>query len=83
VGTPGEDRPRLYFVQVPEGKAVKNRLHLDVMPSDRTQDEEIARLVGLGAKVVRDPRPESGWVPMADPEGNEFDVEISVGELDD
>ena len=57
VGTPGEDRPRLYFVQVPEGKAVKNRLHLDVMPSDRTQDEEIARLVGLGARVVSDPRP--------------------------
>lgn len=83
VGTPGEDRPRLYFVQVPEGKTVKNRLHLDVMPSDRTQDEEIARLVGLGARVVSDPRPESGWVLMADPEGNEFDVEISVGELDD
>jgi len=66
-----------------ESKAVKNRLHLDVMPSDRTQDEEIARLVGLGAKVVSDPRPESGWVLMADPEGNEFDVEISVSELDD
>jgi Glyoxalase-like domain len=37
---------------VPEGKTVKNRLHLDLMPSDRTQDEEIARLVGLGAYVT-------------------------------
>jgi hypothetical protein len=36
-----------------------------------------------GARVVRDPRPESGWVLMADPEGNEFDLEISVSELDD
>ena len=61
---PGEGRPRLYFVKVPEGKTVKNRLHLDVMPPDRTQDEEIARPVGLGARVVRDPRPESGWVLM-------------------
>jgi hypothetical protein len=64
-----------------EGKTVKNRLHLDVMPSDRTQDREITRLVGLGARVVSDQRPEFGWVLLADPEGNEFDLEISVGEL--
>ena len=51
------------------------------MPADRTQDQEIARLVGLGARVVSDQRPEFGWVLLADPEGNEFDVEISVGEL--
>jgi Glyoxalase-like domain len=82
VGTPGEGRPRLYFVKVPEGKTVKNRLHLDMMPGDRTQDEEIARLVGLGARVVSDQRPEFGWVLLADPEGNEFDLEISVSELE-
>jgi hypothetical protein len=75
VGTPGEGRPRLYFVRVPEGKAVKNRVHLDVVPADRTQGEEIARLIGLGARVVTDNRPEFGWVTLADPEGNEFCLE--------
>ena len=75
VGKPGEGQPRLYFMQVPEGKIVKNRVHLDVIPADRTQDEEIARLVGLGATVVSDSRPEFGWVTLADPEGNEFDLE--------
>jgi predicted enzyme related to lactoylglutathione lyase len=52
------------------------------MPADRTQDEEIARLTALGAKVVSDPRPELGWVVLADPEGNEFCVEISAAELE-
>lgn len=78
VGTPGGGRPRLYFVQVAEGKTIKNRVHLDVVPTDRTQDEEIARLIGLGARVVSDRRPELGWVILADPEGNEFCVEIGV-----
>jgi predicted enzyme related to lactoylglutathione lyase len=81
VGTDAEGHPRLYFVQVPEGKTAKNRVHLDIMPNDRSQEEEIARLVSLGAKIVVDNRPEFGWVLMADPEGNEFDVEISVAEL--
>ena len=66
-----------------EGKTVKNRVHLDVMPADRTQDEEITRLTGLGARIVSDRRPEFGWVILADPEGNEFDVEISAAELDE
>jgi len=82
VQPPGGGWPRLYFVPVPEGKTVKNRLHLDVVPADRTQDEEIARLTGLGAKVVTDSRPETGWVTLADPEGNEFCVEISAAELE-
>jgi hypothetical protein len=81
VGLADDGRPRLYFVKVPEGKTVKNRVHLDVMPADRTQDDEIARLTGLGATVISDKRPEFGWVLLADPEGNEFDVEISVSEL--
>jgi predicted enzyme related to lactoylglutathione lyase len=67
--------PRLYFHQIPEGKTVKNRMHLDVLPADRDQADEIARLVALGATVLRDQRPEVGWVMLADPEGNEFDVE--------
>jgi hypothetical protein len=51
------------------------------MPADRTQEEEIARLTGLGARIIIDRRPEFGWVLLADPEGNEFDVEISLTEL--
>ncbi len=78
----GDSRPRLYFVKVPEGKTGKNRVHLDIMPSDRTQDEEIARLIRLGGTVVSDRRPDVGWVIMADPEGNEFCVEMSRAELD-
>ena len=66
--------PVLTFAQVPEGKTVKNRLHLDVSPADRSQDEEIARLTGLGATVLSDNRPEFSWVTLADPEGNEFCV---------
>ncbi len=82
MGMPGEGLPRLYFVKVPERKSVKNRLYLDLMPSDRTQDEEITRLVGLGARIISDRRPEFGWVSLADPEGNEFCVEISRPELE-
>ena len=82
VGTLGEGGPRLYFVKVPESKTIKNRLHLDVVPADRTQDEEITRLTGLGARILSDRRPEAGWVILADPEGNEFCVEISVTELE-
>jgi predicted enzyme related to lactoylglutathione lyase len=74
-------RPKLYFVPVPEPKTVKNRVHLDIVPEDCGQDEEIARLTSLGASVVSDQRPEVGWVIMADPEGNEFCVEKSQAEL--
>jgi predicted enzyme related to lactoylglutathione lyase len=66
--------PRLYFVKVPEPRAVKNRLHLDVVPR-RTQAEEVARLVRLGARVLNASPGGNGWVVMADPEGNEFCVE--------
>ena len=66
--------PTLTFAYVSEGKTVKNRVHIDVSPADREQDEEIARLVALGATVISDNRPEFGWVTLADPEGNEFDV---------
>lgn len=71
---PGPVPPTLTFAHVPEGKTVKNRIHIDVNPADREQDEEIARLITLGAAVIGDNRPEFGWVTLADPEGNEFDV---------
>ncbi|MCX4825777.1 VOC family protein [Streptomyces sp. NBC_01142] len=67
--------PTLTFAHVPEGKVVKNRLHLDVTPTDREQDEEVRRLLDLGARhaVVGQSGDES-WVTLADPEGNEFCV---------
>jgi hypothetical protein len=70
------------FLQVPEGKSVKNRLHLDVQPTDRTRDKEIERLISLGASRVADHhRPDgTGWMVLADPEGNEFCVERSAAE---
>ncbi|GAA2806446.1 VOC family protein [Streptomyces showdoensis] len=72
----------LLFIQVPERKAVKNRVHLDVQPQDRTRDEEVERLLGLGATLVGDHRrPDgTGWATLADPEGNEFCVERSRAE---
>ena len=72
----------LLFQVVDEPKRVKNRLHFDLEPTEQTRDEEIARLAGLGATVVADHRRAdgSGWVTMADPEGNEFDVERSRAE---
>ncbi|KOU12780.1 glyoxalase [Streptomyces sp. WM6372] len=72
-----EGGPTLLFVRVPEGKAAKNRIHLDLKPHGRTREEEVARVRALGASLVSDrTRPDgSGWVTLADPEGNEFCVE--------
>jgi hypothetical protein len=64
----------LVFVPVPERKAVKNRVHLDVNPIGCSQDEEVARLIGLGARPVDVGQGASSWVVLADPEGNEFCV---------
>jgi len=72
----------LLFISVPEAKSVKNRLHLDLQPQDRTRDEEVERVRALGATVVADHRTPDGkgWVTLADPEGNEFCVERSAVE---
>ncbi|UZJ32615.1 VOC family protein [Streptomyces endophytica] len=72
----------LLFVAVPEAKAGKNRLHLDLQPQDRGRDEEVERLLALGATLVADHRrPDgTGWATMADIEGNEFCVERSAAE---
>ena len=77
---PGE--PTVLFIRVPEGKVVKNRVHVDLQPQDRTRDEEVDRLIGLGAKLVADHRRAdgTGWALLADPEGNEFCVERSAAE---
>ena len=79
---PGGIGPRVLFIRVPEGKAVKNRLHLDLCPTDGTRDEEVRRVLDLGATLVDDQRrPDgTGWAVLADPEGNEFCVERGAAE---
>jgi catechol 2,3-dioxygenase-like lactoylglutathione lyase family enzyme len=65
----------LLFITVPDGpKQLKNRIHLDLKPVDRTREEEAERLIALGATQVADHRRPGGggWITMADPEGNEF-----------
>lgn len=64
--------PGILFAKVPEQKSVKNRLHIDVSPRDREQDEEVERILELGAKKIDIGQGEQTWVVMADPEGNEF-----------
>jgi hypothetical protein len=70
----GPAAPTLVFVPVPEDKGVKNRIHIDVSPIDRTQDEEVERILALGATHVDVGQGEQSWVVLADPEGNEFCV---------
>ncbi|AEV85474.1 glyoxalase [Actinoplanes sp. SE50] len=63
--------PDILFLHVGDRKATKNRLHFDVCPTDRGQDEELTRLLALGAR--RSSIIGSGsWVVLEDPEGNEF-----------
>jgi hypothetical protein len=64
--------PDLLFLKVPQGKIVKNRLHLDLRPAD--QSAEVARLEALGARRISVGQGDLSWVVMADPDGNEFDV---------
>ena len=65
--------PDLLFVRVPEAKAGKNRLHLDLRPKD--QAAEVARIEALGAtRADVGQGPDVSWVVLADPDGNEFCV---------
>ena len=79
--------PRLFFQKVPEGKSVKNRMHLDLNASPgpgtpfdekkRLVDAEVDWLKMLGATDERGAIEQHGsyWVRMNDPEGNEFCVQ--------
>ena len=82
-----DGRQRVLFIEVPEGKTVKNRVHFDLWPTDRTMNEEVDRLLAAGATLVHDLRdhhgPGTGWVTLADPEGNEFCVLRSESERPD
>ncbi|MGD8200471.1 VOC family protein [Ornithinimicrobium sp. W1679] len=65
--------PRLAFQRVEQPSAGKNRLHLDLTGTDRTT--EVARLVELGAEVVRNHDVDGfSWTVLRDPAGNEFCV---------
>ena len=61
------------FIQVPEPRNEKNRLHVDLVGPDH--ETEVDRVIGLGAKRIAD-FDEYGtrWTTLADPEGNVFDV---------
>lgn len=71
---PGPVPPTLTFAKVPDTKTIKNRLHIDVNPTDREQDDEVGRLLGLGARHADVGQGDVSWVVLADPEGNEFCV---------
>jgi Glyoxalase-like domain len=76
----------ILFIEVPDARAVKNRLHFDLRPRSGSRDEEVERVRALGATEVADHRgkygPGTGWVVLADPEGNEFCVLRSQAEVD-
>ena len=75
----------ILFIETPDSKSVKNRVHFDLRPRTGTRDEELARLVEHGATEVADLRgkdgPGTGWVVLADPEGNEFCILRSMAEI--
>jgi catechol 2,3-dioxygenase-like lactoylglutathione lyase family enzyme len=81
---PDGNGPRLWFQKVPEGKAAKNRVHLDVRATPGLEGDErmaaleteCARMLALGATRIRREEPgpsmSAGYLVLADPEGNEF-----------
>jgi hypothetical protein len=72
---PTDASPGMFFIKVPEGKTVKNRVHLDLHSPDGDRATEIDRLLGLGAERMGD-HDEWGhtWTTLRDIEGNEFCV---------
>ncbi|MFG1759308.1 VOC family protein [Micromonospora echinofusca] len=73
---PDDTTPHVFFQRVPEARTVKNRVHVCLRPTGRTREQEVERVLGLGAVPVSDRRRAdgTGWVVLADPEGNEFCV---------
>jgi predicted enzyme related to lactoylglutathione lyase len=73
-GDPHSGDFMLLFQHVPEPKTLKNRVHIDVNPTGCDQQEEVERLLGLGATRIDIGQGQVSWVVLADPEGNEFCV---------
>ena len=77
----GPVAPTIFLAQVPEEKVAKNRIHFDVSPVDCSQDDEVERILALGATHADVGQTgEETWVVLADPEGNEFCVLRSLAE---
>lgn len=78
---------RILFIEVPDAVLPAKRIHFDVRPREGTRDEEVARVIAMGAHQVGDQRgrygPGTGWVVLADPEGNEFCILRSLDEVDE
>lgn len=73
IGPEDASWPTIDVVAVPEGKTVKNRLHLDLRADGTTTQQELQRLLALGARRTDvGQAPDSSWVVLPDPEGNEF-----------
>jgi predicted enzyme related to lactoylglutathione lyase len=65
--------PTIDVAKVPERKGVKNRLHLDLRADGTTAEQEVERLMAMGARRVDVGQPaDASWTVLADPEGNEF-----------
>ena len=73
IGPPDGSWPTIDVVAVPEGKTVKNRLHLDLRADGTSTAAELQRLLELGARHADVGQgPDVSWAVLADPEGNEF-----------
>lgn len=73
IAPPSGAWPGIDVFSVPEHKAGKNRLHLDLRADGVSTSDELERLIGLGAQRVDvGQTPDVTWVVLADPEGNEF-----------
>ena len=81
-----ESGHRVLFIEVRDQELPAKRIHFDVRPREGTRDEEVARVVAMGARQVGDQRgrygPGTGWVVLADPEDNQFCILRSPGEID-
>ena len=77
----GPVAPTMFLAAVPEEKVVKNRMHLDLSPVDRSSEEEVDRLLALGAtRADIGQTGNESWTVLADPEGNELCVLRSLAE---
>ncbi len=76
IGLDDPSRIGYMFIQVPDGKTVKNRVHFDLEAD--VVSAEVARVMAFGATHIHD-KDEHGvhWATMADPEGNEFCIATS------
>ena len=81
-----ESGHKLLFIEVPDAELPAKRIHFDVRPRTRSREEEVDWLLSRGATLVADHRgiygPGSGWVTLADPEGNYLCVLRSMAEVE-